>query len=128
MVLDDLAQQVCASNDMCQQFLVDNHHRNISTLFLSQNLFQKGRFAREISLNCHYFVLMKNLRDINQIEYFSRQVYGKNAGALVESYKDAISKPYGYLVVDLSPSGDDDYRLRSDIFPGQHTVIYQKKS
>ena len=37
----------------------------------------------------------------------------------MQGYKDATGKPYGYLLVDLTQSMDDRYRLRTKIFPGE---------
>ena len=37
-----------------------SHHRNISVLHLTQNLFDKNKYARTISLNSHYLALFKN--------------------------------------------------------------------
>jgi len=35
---------------------------------------------------------------------------------------------YPYIVIDLSPHSDTDYRLRTDIFPGELTRVYALKS
>jgi len=51
-----------------------SHHRNISMLYLSQNLFDKNKYARTISLNAHYLVLFKNCRDAGQFAIFARQI------------------------------------------------------
>ncbi len=128
LVLDDLANNVITSKEMSKLFLVDNHHKGLTTIFITQNLFQRGAHARDISLNCHYFVLLKNLRDINQIAYLGRQIYGSRYKALTDSYSDCIKEKYGYLVCDVQPHSDDDYRLRSKIFPGEDTIIYRLKS
>ena len=37
----------------------------------------------------------------------------------MQGYKDATGKPYGYLLVDLTQSMDDRYRLRTKISPGE---------
>ena len=42
------------------------HHRNISILHLTQNLYDRNKYARTISLNAHYLVLFKNPRDAGQ--------------------------------------------------------------
>ena len=47
-----------------------SHHRNISVLHLTQNLFDKNKYARTISLNSHYLVLFKNCRDAGQFAVF----------------------------------------------------------
>jgi len=49
------------------------HHRNISILHLTQNLFGKNKYARTISLNAHYLVLFKkNPRDASQFAMLAR--------------------------------------------------------
>jgi hypothetical protein len=44
-------------------FTKKSHHRNISVMYIEQNLFHKGKNHRTISLNAHYMVLFKNPRD-----------------------------------------------------------------
>jgi hypothetical protein len=44
---------------------------------------------------------------------------------MMEAYKDATSKPYGYLNVDLNPHQlEDKYRLSTDILPQEYTILY----
>jgi len=52
-----------------------SHHRNISVLYLTQNVFDKNKYVRTISLNTHYLVLFKNVRDGTQFATLSRQMY-----------------------------------------------------
>ena len=40
-----------------------SHHRNLSVIYIVQNLFHQGKGSRSISLNSHYLVLFKNPRD-----------------------------------------------------------------
>jgi hypothetical protein len=35
---------------------------------------------------------------------------------------------YPYILIDLSPHSDTDYRLRTNIFPGELTRVYALKS
>ncbi|CAC5391246.1 unnamed protein product [Mytilus coruscus] len=44
-----------------------------------------------------------------------RQLYPARSRVLVESYEDASSIPYGYLIVYMSPHSNDTYRLREKI-------------
>lgn len=55
-------------------FTVTSHHRNVSVLFLTQNLYPPGRYARTISLNCAYVILFRNDRNQRQILYFASQI------------------------------------------------------
>ena len=121
-ILDDLLQECLDSADIRKIFTQGCHHNNLSVIFISQNLFQQGKNARTISLNCWYLVLFKNWRDVNQIKTLSYQTgLGKK---LMCAYEDAVSVPYGYLVVDFAPGVEDSYRLRSRVFPGEDTWIY----
>ena len=66
-------------------------------------------------------VLMRNLRNTQQVALLGRQLgMGKT---LQEAYKDTTSKPFGYLVVDLSPKGEESYSLRTNVFPNEAPVI-----
>jgi len=59
--LDDLLNDVY-SKQVCDLFTRGNHHRNI-VILITQNLFHQGRYCRDISLNAHYLVALKNIRD-----------------------------------------------------------------
>ena len=84
----------------------------------------QGKCSRTISLNTHVYVLFHNFRDGSSISTLGRQMYPGNSNVLTEAYKNATSKKYAYLLVDMSPHSPDDLRLRSNIFPGECTHIY----
>jgi hypothetical protein len=44
---------------MCDLFTKGSHHRNISVVLLTQNVFHHGPNFRDISLNAKYLVLLK---------------------------------------------------------------------
>ena len=75
IVLDDLMSDVIENKSLLNLFTVGSHHKKISTLFLTQNIYEKGKYARTISLNCRYMVLFKNFRDQSQVLHLSRQLY-----------------------------------------------------
>jgi len=80
-----------------------SNHRIISILHLTQNMFDKNKFARTISLNAHYLVLFQNPRYTNQFATLARQVYPNDSRFAAEAYADATSVPYNYLLVDIKP-------------------------
>jgi hypothetical protein len=95
--------------------------------FVSQNLFYKSKHNRTISLNAHYMVLFKNPRDVTQITTLSRQMFPGRGKFLVEAFKDATAKAYGYLLIDLKPDTEEKYRIRTNIFPGERHYVYVPK-
>lgn len=124
LILDDLMHE-SNSKSIISLFTKGCHHRNLSVIFISQNIFHKG--LREISLNSSYIVFFKNPRDSSSIRYLARQIYPEKSKYVIESYVDATSKPYGYLLIDLKQSTPSEYRLRTDIFPDQFQIFYLPK-
>ena len=70
VVLDDLLN-VAYSREVCDLFIKDSHHRDISVILITQKLFHQGRFNRDISLNAKHLVVFKNVRDKNQFAYLA---------------------------------------------------------
>jgi len=74
VILDDLLNDVY-SKEMCDLFTKGSHHRNISVILITQNIFHQGRYFRDISLNAKYLVLLKNVKDKNQFIFLAFHVY-----------------------------------------------------
>jgi hypothetical protein len=124
VVLDDLMSEVVKNSEIEHLFTRGAHHKNLSIIFLNQNMFCQGKNAKTINLNCHYLVLFKNLRDSSQIRRLGQQIFPGESSLLVDAYKDCMQEPYGYLVVDLSPVSHQKHRLRTHIFPGEDTIVF----
>ena len=108
-------------------FTKGSHHKNTSVIYITQNLFDKNKENRTITLNAHYMVLFKSPRDVMQIEHLARQMFPGKSKYMREAFTDATSLPYSYLLVDLKPDTPDDLRLRAKIFPGENQVVYIRK-
>lgn len=115
LILDDLMNE--ADQNVCNLFTKLSHHRNVSVVFITQNLFHRNRYVRTMNLNTHYMVLFKNPRDANQVATLARQMYPEKSKFVLEAFKDATKEPYGYLLIDLKPETDEQYRIRANIFP-----------
>ena len=125
LILDDLMSDI--NQLVADIFTKISHHRNLSILHLTQNLFDKNKYARTISLNAHYLVLFKNPRDATQFATLARQMYPNASKFAIEAYKDATSAPYGYLLIDLKSEQDERCRLRTNVFPGEMQCVYVRK-
>lgn len=90
--------RVVRDADMELLFTQGCHHRRLSVVLITQNLFPKGSKSKAIALNTYYLILMKNARDASQISMLSRQLYPGCSSLLVEAYKDATKQSFGYLV------------------------------
>jgi hypothetical protein len=124
IILDDLLHQVVQSEEMQSLIIMGCHHKKLTVILVGQNLFPQGKSARTIALNMKYLVLFQNLRDRSQIGTLARQIFPKQKGFLEAAYHDVMKEKYQYLIVDLTPHGEEKYRLRSSVFPGEDPVVY----
>ena len=122
--IDDLMSKT--NTRVTKIFMKGSHHLNC-VIYISQNLFNKGKENRNICLNTHYLVLFKNPRDSTQIVHLGRQIFPDAIMYFKESFVDATSLPYGYLLIDLGTTTSDLLRLRPDILSDDRTVIYVRR-
>lgn len=127
IILDDLMQEAGGAQDVCDLFTKGSHHKNLSVILIVQNLFHQGKIMRTISLNAHYMILFKNPRDHGQIRHLGAQLFPGRVKFLVDAYKQATSRPHGYLVLDLTQETLDTKRVLSDILPGEDGFFYVPK-
>ena len=127
VILDDLISQCSNDQRVVDLFTRGSHHRGITVLLLTQNLFPPGKLSRTLSLNAHYMLIFRNPGDSLGIATLARtQMYPKNVDYLLdqESYNDATKRPYGYLLLDLHQLTPESMRLRTNIFPGEKQIVY----
>ncbi|KAF4524512.1 hypothetical protein B566_EDAN011523 [Ephemera danica] len=113
IVLDDLMQEIDES--IVSLFTRGCHHQNRSVILITQNMFHQKKGQRDIALNTHYMLLFRNPRDAAQVAFLARQVCPTNPKFLIDAYKDATSRPYGYLLCDFKQDTPDEFRYRSNI-------------
>ena len=126
IILDDQMSSgdVAQKKQTVKLFTQGSHHRNLTVIYIVQNLFDQGSWSRTISLNSQYIVVFKNPRDSAQINYLAQQAYPRDSKFLVESYLDATQKPHSYLVINLTQECDQWMRVCTNIFPGEESQIY----
>ena len=128
VILDDQMENADISrkggSSLAKFFTQESHHRNLTVVFIVQNLFHQSKMMRTVSLNSQYVVLYKNPRDKHQIENLGRQMYPNNVRFLTSAFEDATAPPYGYLIVDLRPETPDTLRVRADVFSSKEQTVY----
>ena len=123
VIVDDLMSQCSQNQSMSDLFTKGSHHRGVSVIYLTQNLFPPGRQSRTISLNSHYMIVFKHPRDSLGISTLARQMYPHSTNFLVQSFQDATKRPYGYLLFDLHQLTPENMRLRTNILPGEKQIF-----
>ena len=117
MVIDDQMTETSNDKRILNLFTKGSHHRNLSVVFLLQNVYFQGKIMRTLSLNASYLVLFKNPRDKLQMMTLGKQMYPGKTEQFLQKYEAAVQRPYGYLFVDLKPSTPEGCRLRTNVLP-----------
>ena len=102
-----------------------SYHRNVSVVYLTQNIFYKNKQSRTLSLNSHFpWSYSKTLAMHHKwLTWLDKCILGR-ALFMIEAFKNATSAPYGYLLIDLKQETDDKLRLRTGRFPYDDLFVY----
>ena len=97
---DDLMTEAKCDQRIADLFTQGSHHRNISIVYLTQNVFPQGKVCRDITLNTQYLVLLNNKIGSHQVATLARRIYPSTSAAFIRKFEDYMAQPYGCLIVD----------------------------
>ena len=66
LIIDDQMTEAADSKTLSNLFTKGAHHKNLTVLYLVQNVYNKSKSQRTVSLNTHYNVVFRNERDASQ--------------------------------------------------------------
>ena len=113
---------------MANLFMKGSHHKNITVVYIVQNVFDKGKAHRSISLKTQYIVLFKIPRNQGHIRSLAQQVFPRQVKFLMDAFKEATRSNHGYLLLHLHPQTPDQLRVRSRLFKNDNIEIYASKN
>ena len=122
LVFDDLMTEAKCDQRIADLFTKGSHHRNISVVYLTQNLFPQGKACKDIILNTQYMVLFNNPIDRQQVATLARRIYPSTSAVFMKRFEQATSYPYGQLVIDLKSNTAEKDRLHTKIFDTAKTM------
>jgi hypothetical protein len=121
LVMDDLMMSA-SDNYLTDLYTKKNHHQQIFSCFLSQNLYDKHlRVARN---NSQYIILTRAPNALLSIRTLGSQLFPKQLNYFIDAYNQATKENYGYIVLDLHPASSQQLRIRTNIFPDEKRVIF----
>ena len=91
LVFDDLMTEAKCDQKIADLFTKGSHHRNISVVYLTQNLFPQGKACRDIILNTQYMVLFNNPIDRQQVATLARRIYPSKSTVFMKRFEQATS-------------------------------------
>ena len=126
LVIDEQISVSSSSKSVTNVFTKGSHNRNLTVIDLMQNVNNQGKIYRTISNTSHYNVVFRNRRNASQFRTMAYHICPSDGRWLVESFTDATSKPYGYLVMDHHVSTSNDQTVANNILPKEPLTYYLK--
>lgn len=125
LIFDDLMSEVSKSSTLTELFTRGCHHWSCSVIHITQDVFSDRKRTNRI--NSQYLVLMKNPADKLTPNNIAKQMFPGKGSQFQQAFNHATRNPHGYLFVDLDQATPEKYRLRTNIFPNELTIIYELK-
>ena len=125
IVLDDLMSECGESKDIMKLFSVIARKRELSVIFLVQNMFDKSKQFRNIRLNATGLILFKFhaakdvhkriLKDLDMVDLITQRSL------------DALFKErYAYIMLDIHPNRQTDFGcIKSNIFERNYRIFHK---
>ena len=122
LILDDLMDECGNDKGVLDIFTKYSHHKNVSVIYLLQDIFPKGKYSKTISRNVHYVWAFKNPRDQLGLKNLLLQAFPNNWSQVLETFQKAAERPYGYVLLDFHPSSPDTQRILSHVLKGERPI------
>ena len=128
LVLDDLMPEGGNDKRVLDLFNKYSHHQSVTVLYLCQDVFPPGKYAKSISRNVHCIVAFKNPRDQLGMRILLLQAFVTPWQVLQGTFQRLTEHPFRYMVLDLHPGSLDDQRSFSHLLKDEgymrcHKVI-----
>ena len=122
LVLDHQMAVASSNMSVADFFTKGSHHKNLTFIYLVQNVYNQGKSQWTISLNSRYSVVFRNSRDASQFRTMAYQICPRDSQWLVDAFTDATSEPYGYLILDHHLSTPEYQKVVTNMFPGEQLI------
>ena len=87
LILDDQMDEAGDSKTLYKLFTKCSHQRNLTVIYLVQNVFNQSKSQRTVSLNSTYNVVFRNRGDASQFITLAYQMCLDNTRGLLDAFK-----------------------------------------
>ena len=125
IIYDDLMNECGNSKDIMKLFSVIARKRQLSIIFLVQNMFDRSKQFRNIRLNATHLVLFK-FYAANDVQFRLLRDLGMQGLISKQSLAQVYSKPYTYIMLDIHPNRQSLFGcITSNILYKNFTIFYK---
>ena len=112
IVLDDFLTQL--TSEFLDMFLVGNHHKNLTVVFLTQELFFND-VLKTIRRNTDFFVFLGSLDKNSVFRVLASDLDTLEMERFKNGFKKIMKKPYRHILYDRFPTTYTTLRVKHDV-------------
>ena len=125
LLFDDMMSECGGSNDIMKLFSVIARKKNISIIFLVQNIYDQTKQLRNIRLNATGFFIFK-FYSANDVNFRLLRDLGLNHIMPKHLMESIYSKNFEYIYIDVHPERHSQFGcLKGNIFDKYFTIYNQ---
>ena len=125
IIYDDFMDECGKSDEIMKLFSVIARKRNLSVIFLVQNMYEKGKQFRNIRLNATGLVLF-NFYAAHDVNRRVLKDFGVQSNVPKYMMDQIYSQPFSYLYIDIHPLRNSNFAaVKGNIFD-ENFSVYNK--
>ena len=115
LVLDDLIAEGGNDKQVLDLFTKHSHHKNITVIYLCQDMFPREKYAKTINGQAHYILAFKSPRDQLGVKHLLLQAFPSHWKDVMDVFDKVTCHPFRYMMLDLHPASDDCMRVFANL-------------
>jgi hypothetical protein len=124
LIIDDYMTEISNSKAISKIYSVDAHHRNVSIIVTTQNLYSNGKERINILRNSKYICIFPNPMDKTAINLLiSRMSSNARHRIKLLNLVDYVLTKYDYILISGHVHSPKELLFRSDIFGSYQRVF-----
>ena len=125
VILDDMMSECGNSDVIMKLFSVIARKKNLSLIFIVQNIYNQSKQFRNIRLNATNFVLFKFFSATDVNKRFLRDI-SCNELITKRQLDKVYAEKFAYIFIDLHPQRHSEFcTIRSNIFDRNYTLFHK---
>ena len=105
LVLDDLMREAACDKSILDIFSTHAHHSNITTFYLTQNVYHQGSHSVDITRNTTYIIMFLTLQNMLPLRHVLGGFLTKDKVNKVmdQIYRKTQGTPFNHVLIDMHP-------------------------
>lgn len=105
LVLDDLMREAAGNKSILDIFSTHAHHSNITTFYLTQNVYHQGSHSVDITRNTTYIIMFLTLQNMLPLRHVLGGFLTKDKVNKVmdQIYRKTQGTPFNHVLIDMHP-------------------------